>query len=93
MKYVGMDVHQEMIAIGVARSTGKLLKESILETKANTIPESKRSFELSGEGQTASIDYAMSRTLPVKSKDVQGSARHCKAVEGAGSRSWSVSGA
>src|SRR5258708_26086958 len=30
---------------------------------------------------------------PVMSKDVQGSARHCKAVEGAGSHFWSVCGA
>src|SRR5882762_3721199 len=27
---------------------------------------------------------------PVMSKDLQGSARHCKAVDGAGSHSWSV---
>ncbi len=38
-KYVGMDVHKETIAIAVVDSTGKLVKESILETKANSILE------------------------------------------------------
>ena len=38
-KYVGMDVHKETISIAVVDSTGKLVKESILETKASTILE------------------------------------------------------
>jgi len=67
MKYVGIDVHQEMIAIGVVRSTGKLLKESILETKANTIPESKRSFELSGVGQKR-IKFLVRAVLAMKTR-------------------------
>jgi hypothetical protein len=37
VKYVGMDVHKETISIAVLNSTGKLLMESIIETKASTI--------------------------------------------------------
>ena len=33
-KYIGMDVHQATISVAVMDSTGKLILESILETKA-----------------------------------------------------------
>jgi len=36
-KYIGLDVHQATITATVLDSTGKLLMESILETKAETI--------------------------------------------------------
>jgi len=36
-KYIGMDVHKETVSIAVLNSSGKLVMESILETKANTI--------------------------------------------------------
>ncbi len=36
-KYIGMDVHKDRISIAVMNSTGKLVMESILETKAVTI--------------------------------------------------------
>jgi hypothetical protein len=36
-KYVGMDVHTESISIAVVSSAGKIVMESTLETKANTI--------------------------------------------------------
>jgi transposase len=36
-KYIGMDVHQEAITIAVMNSSGKLVMESIVETKAATI--------------------------------------------------------
>ena len=36
-KVVGMDVHQETISIAVMNSAGKLVMESIIETKAMTI--------------------------------------------------------
>jgi Transposase len=36
-KYVGMDVHKEAITIAVMNSAGKLIMESIIETKAITI--------------------------------------------------------
>ena len=34
VKYIGMDVHKEAISIAVLNSTGKLVMECILETKA-----------------------------------------------------------
>ena len=36
-KYIGLDVHQATISAVVLNSTGKLLMESVLETKAATI--------------------------------------------------------
>jgi hypothetical protein len=36
-KYIGLDVHQASIVVAVMDSTGKLVMESILETKATTI--------------------------------------------------------
>jgi hypothetical protein len=38
-KYVGMDVHQATISVAVMDSSGKLIMECILETKAATILE------------------------------------------------------
>src|SRR5215475_5558443 len=38
-KYIGMDVHKETISVAVLNSAGKLVMESILETKAATIVE------------------------------------------------------
>jgi len=38
-KYVGMDVHQATISIAVRDSVGKLVMESIIETKAATVLE------------------------------------------------------
>ena len=37
IKYIGMDVHKEAIAIAVVNGEGKLVMESIIETKASTI--------------------------------------------------------
>jgi hypothetical protein len=36
-KYIGLDVHQATISAAVRDSTGKLVMEAILETKAETI--------------------------------------------------------
>src|SRR5579864_8536401 len=36
-KYIGMDVHQETISVAVMTGKGKLVMESIIETKASTI--------------------------------------------------------
>ena len=36
-KYIGMDVHKESISIAVMTSTGKLVMESVIETKAITV--------------------------------------------------------
>src|ERR1700730_8907734 len=37
IKYIGMDVHKEAISIAVMNGDGKLVIESIIETKAITI--------------------------------------------------------
>ncbi len=37
IKYIGMDVHKEAISIAVMNGDGKLVMESIIETKASTI--------------------------------------------------------
>jgi hypothetical protein len=36
-KYIGMDVHTETISIAVLSSAGKLVMESVIETKALTV--------------------------------------------------------
>src|SRR4030081_2079376 len=38
-KYIGMDVHKDSISIAVLNSSGKLVMESIIETKAITFLE------------------------------------------------------
>jgi len=37
IKYIGMDVHKETISIAVSNSDGRVVMESIIETKASTI--------------------------------------------------------
>ena len=37
VKYIGMDVHKEGISIAVLNSSGKLVMECVIETKASTI--------------------------------------------------------
>jgi transposase len=37
IKYIGMDVHKETICIAVQNAAGKLVMESVIETKASTI--------------------------------------------------------
>src|SRR5215471_6723161 len=36
-KYIGMDVHKESISIAVRNSAGKVVMESVIETKANMV--------------------------------------------------------
>src|SRR5215471_2713051 len=38
-KYIGMDVHKESISIAVRNAAGKIVMESVIETKTNTILE------------------------------------------------------
>jgi hypothetical protein len=37
VKYIGMDVHKEAVSVAVLNSSGKLVMESTIETKASTI--------------------------------------------------------
>jgi hypothetical protein len=36
-KYIGMDVHKESISIAVMNAAGKMVMESLIETKASII--------------------------------------------------------
>jgi hypothetical protein len=36
-KYIGMDVHKESISIAVMNGAGKIVMESVIETKASMI--------------------------------------------------------
>ena len=36
IKYIGLDVHKETISIAVMNGDGKLVMESIIETRAST---------------------------------------------------------
>ena len=38
-KYIGMDVHQASISVAVRDAAGKLVSESIIETRATSILE------------------------------------------------------
>ena len=46
IKYIGLDVHKETISIAVMNGDGKLVMESIIETKAITILPSQRRMHL-----------------------------------------------
>src|SRR5262252_2167117 len=37
VKYIGLDVHKESVSICVRNSVGKVVMESVIETKASTI--------------------------------------------------------
>jgi hypothetical protein len=37
IKYIGMDIHKETISIAVMNGEGRVVMESIIETKARTI--------------------------------------------------------
>ena len=37
IKYIGMDVHKEAVVIAVLNGSGKLVMESVVETKASSI--------------------------------------------------------
>jgi hypothetical protein len=39
IKYIGMDVHKEAIVIAVLNGSGKLVMETIVETKAEAMGE------------------------------------------------------
>jgi hypothetical protein len=37
IKYIGLDVHKDAIVIAVLSGAGKLVMESVIETKASTV--------------------------------------------------------
>jgi len=55
-KYIGMDVHKESISIAVMSSAGKIVMESVIETKASMILQfidGLRANLESGQGEVA----------------------------------------
>ena len=64
-KYVGMDVHQATISVAVLDSRGKLIMESILETKAATILEFLQglhgSLSVTFEEGTSALSFSFCR--------------------------------
>ena len=44
IKYIGMDVHQEAVVIAVLNGSGKLIMETILETKAAAFCSSSTAY-------------------------------------------------
>jgi hypothetical protein len=49
-KYIGMDVHQATISVALMDSTGKLILESILETKGSDSAVHRRAVrQLAGD--------------------------------------------
>jgi hypothetical protein len=38
-KYIGLDVHQATISVAVMNEAGKVMMDSVIQTKANTIVE------------------------------------------------------
>ena len=59
-KYIGLDVHQATISVAVVDSQGKLIMESILETKASTILEF-----LAGLRGTLSVTFEEVEIFPI----------------------------
>jgi len=53
IKYIGMDVHKEAVVIAVLDGSGKLVMESIVETKASSILQCATSAEM-GQFETGS---------------------------------------
>jgi len=65
-KYIGMDVHKEAISVAVLNASGKLVMESILETRAGTILQFIRGLrgnllDTLEEGTTAAWLYDLLR--------------------------------
>jgi hypothetical protein len=76
-KYIGMDVHKETISIAVMNSSGKLVMESVLETKACTIvqfiqgavpqlcddQQGSHARHESAEGSVSKLGYSLRRYI------------------------------
>jgi hypothetical protein len=62
-KYIGLDVHQATISVAVMNATGKVVMESILETKAATNPGARHqiSVQLPGAGCRGNLPAFRSR--------------------------------
>ena len=62
-KYIGLDVHQATICVAVMDPKGKVVMESILETKAATILEFLAGLKGSIEEQTLTVEIKLTHYL------------------------------
>ncbi len=61
IKYIGMDVHQEAIVIAVLNGSGKLVMETIVETKAGAGCKSPPPHLSEGRGEVFFLDILFHR--------------------------------
>jgi hypothetical protein len=76
VKYIGLDVHKEAITVAVRNAEGKLVMESIVETKASTLLRARRSIagaiassgcrKLTRPGYTAAQNCSISSWMDCK---------------------------
>ena len=65
-KYIGLDVHQATISVAVMDSTGKVVMESILETKAATILEFFAGLRGHFVGDLKSANLPLANHAPIR---------------------------
>ncbi|HYV75372.1 MAG TPA: hypothetical protein VFB24_14035 [Candidatus Binatia bacterium] len=69
VKYIGLDVHQATIAAALLDANGKLVMESVLETRASTILDFIRGVRASS-------------TSPLRKVSLQSGCMVCREAEG-----------
>jgi hypothetical protein len=65
-KYVGLDVHKDTISIAVMNSAGKLIMESIIETKGFTILQFFQGLHGDVYGLRTAKHYGWHRRYPFR---------------------------
>jgi hypothetical protein len=77
VKYIGMDVHKKAIAVAILNSTGKLVMECVIETKAVTILDF-----LKGSREEAGLDPRAEPQSQSQSQKLDGAATVASAKAG-----------
>jgi hypothetical protein len=62
-KYIGMDVHKEATTVAVMNAAGKLIMESVVETKAATIVQFLGGLHLVLQTRTQVLDSRLEGTF------------------------------
>jgi hypothetical protein len=70
-KYIGMDVHKESISIAVRNSAGKVVMESVIETKASMILQSRLFSERNALGVQTSVYNVNTKSWIAPSEPVE----------------------
>jgi hypothetical protein len=65
VKYIGMDVHKEAISIAVLNSTGKLVMECVIETKASPRPSDFGRESSPDQFSYQNVAFALGRNQPL----------------------------